>query len=317
MSVSDTNKIDAVQLGGSDVWISPMGTGTWQWGERKLWEYGRTHREKDIRAAFRASLEAGIYFFDTSEGYGRGKSERFLGRFIHDSQQGMVVATKYDPRPWRRWEKSILYAGHRSLKRLGLQKVDLYQIHWSMPPLSIERMAEALADMVELGLTRAVGVSNYDEKQMHLTYQVLSKRGIPLASNQVQYNLLCREVEKNGVWKACQELGVTLIAYSPLAQGILTGKYSPELPPTGSRGKYYTASLLAEVQPLIQTMREIGQTHGGKSPAQVALNYLMCKGAVPIPGAKNERQVRENAGALGWRLTDQEVEALDQASSLR
>jgi aryl-alcohol dehydrogenase-like predicted oxidoreductase len=315
MNEARIRNIETVQLGKSDVWITLMGTGTWQWGERKLWEYGSTHQEKDVQAVYRASLEAGILFFDTSEGYGEGESERLLGKFVRESGQSVVVATKYDPRPWRRWKRCVIYAGRRSLKRLRMQKVDLYQIHWPMPPLSAERMAEALADAVEMGLTRAVGVSNYDENQMYLTYEALSKRGIPLASNQVQYSLLCREVEKNGVLRACKELGVTLIAYSPIAQGVLTGKYTPEILPTGRRQKYFSKNLLDEVQPLIQVMRDIGQANGGKSPAQVALNYLICKGAVPIPGAKNERQVKENAGALGWRLTDQEVEALEEASS--
>ena len=315
MKESRTNNIETVQPGKSDVWLPLMGTGTWQWGERKLWEYGRTHQEKDIQAAYQASLEVGIRFFDTSEGYGQGKSERFLGKFIYESHQSVVVATKYDPRPWRKWERCVVYAGRRSLKRLRMQKVDLYQIHWPMPPLSIERMAEALADMFDMGLTRAVGVSNYNERQMHLTYEALSKRGISLAPNQVEYSLLHREVEKNGLLRACRELGVTLIAYSPLAQGLLTGKYTSQILPTGRRRIYYGANLLAEVQPLIQLMREIGQANGGKSPAQVALNYLICKGALPIPGAKNECQVRENASALGWRLTDQEVEALEEASS--
>jgi aryl-alcohol dehydrogenase-like predicted oxidoreductase len=158
-----------------------------------------------------------------------------------------------------------------------------------------------------------VGVSNYDKNQMQRAYTVLSGYEIPLASNQVEYNLLNRSVEKNGLLARCQELGIRLIAYSPLAMGLLSGKYSPENPPPGMRaGKY--ASVLKEMYPLIKLLTEIGQDWGGKSVAQVALNWCICKGALPIPGAKNVRQAQMNAGAAGWRLTPEQVKALDDTS---
>jgi len=307
--------IETIQLGKTDILITPLGAGTWQWGDSKYWGYGSTYQEADVQAAYQASLEAGIRFFDTAERYGHGKSERLLGKFIRASGEGVVVATKYKPFPWRRWKKSLINALHHSMKRLNMTVVDLYQIHWPIPPLSLESMADALGDAVEAGLARAVGVCNYNEEQMRLTYGVLSKRGILLASNQVNYSLLNRNVEKNGLLKACQELGVTLIAYSPIAKGVLTGKYSPEKVPPGMRGNYYGKERLDQVQPLIRLLYETGQAHDGKSPAQVALNWLMCKGAVPIPGAKDARQAQENAGALGWKLTNEEVATLDEASS--
>jgi aryl-alcohol dehydrogenase-like predicted oxidoreductase len=111
-------------------------------------------------------------------------------------------------------------------------------------------------------------------------------------------------------------MGVTLIAYSPIAKGLLSGKYTPQNPPPGLRRRMTSGKRLARMQPLIGLMREIGQAHGGKSPAQVALNWVMCKKAVPIPGAKSERQAGENAGALGWRLAEAEVAALDEESQL-
>lgn len=130
----------------------------------------------------------------------------------------------------------------------------------------------------------------------------------------MEYSLLHRKPEQNGVLATCQELGITLIAYSPLAQGLLTGKYSPENPPPGLRGLRYGRRRLRAIAPLLRLLQSIGEAHGGKTPAQVALNWLICKGAVPIPGAKDARQARENAGALGWRLTPEEVERLDQVS---
>jgi aryl-alcohol dehydrogenase-like predicted oxidoreductase len=317
LSMNDTQplNIETISLGKTDIRITLLGAGTWQWGDSKYWGYGSNYQEADVEAAFQASLKAGIRFFDTAERYGHGKSELLLGKFIHASGQSVVVATKYKPFPWRRWKKSIFNAGRNSLKRLDMPTVDLYQIHWPTPPLSIESMAEAMADAVEAGLTRSVGVCNYDEEQMRLTHRVLTKRGVPLASNQVNYSLLNRNVEKNGLLKACMKLGVTLIAYSPIAKGVLTGKYTPEKLPPGMRGNYYDKDRLALVEVLVHLMREIGKAHGGKSPTQVALNWLICKGAVPIPGAKNALQAQENAGALGWRLTDNEVTTLDEACS--
>src|SRR5262249_6112696 len=138
---------------------------------------------------------------------------------------------KFMPLFWRLRKGQLSRALRGSLKRLKVSKLDLYQIHWPSLPLSVETWAEALADAVEAGLTRAVGVSNYDVDQMRRTHGVLAKRCIPLASNQVEYNLLDRSPERNGVFDACRELGVTLIAYSPLAMGMLTGKYTPENPP--------------------------------------------------------------------------------------
>uniref|UniRef100_A0A0E0HWE7 NADP-dependent oxidoreductase domain-containing protein n=1 Tax=Oryza nivara TaxID=4536 RepID=A0A0E0HWE7_ORYNI len=158
----------------------------------------------------------------------------------------------------------------------------------------------------------------WDEKRLRDAYERLKKRGVPLASNQVNYSLIYRNPEENGVKAACDELGITLIAYSPIAQGVLTGKYTPNNPPTGPRGRIYTPEFLTKLQPLINRIKEIGGSYE-KTPTQctnfddivVVLNWLICQGnVVPIPGAKNAEQAREFAGALGWSLTDQEVEEL-------
>jgi len=130
----------------------------------------------------------------------------------------------------------------------------------------------------------------------------------------MEYNLFDRCAEEEIIpW--CARNGVLLIAYSPLDQGLLTGKYSPENPPSGLRGRTVSHRRLAESEALVSVMRRIGEGYGGKSPAQVALNWIMCKGAVPIPGAKNGSQARENAGSMGWRLSDESVEELDAASA--
>lgn len=297
--------------------INPLGTGAWSWGSRLYWSYGRTHTESDVRGAFQASLEAGVTLFDTASLYGFGRSERLLGRFIDDADvyDKVIIATKYLPLPWRFRRNDLLRALKGSLTRLGVERVDLYQVHWPIPPTHIRQWAEALAEAYEQGLVRAVGVSNYNVDQMLHTHEVLSQRGIPLASNQIAYSLLQRRPERDGVLALCREMGVTPIAYSPLHGGLLTGKYTPDAKPPGLRGLRFRGRYLRSIQPLLALLREIGAAHDGKTSSQVALNWLICKGAVPIPGAKTAAQAQDNAGALGWALTDDELARLDEASS--
>ena len=306
-------ELGRIPLGRTPVQVSPLGVGTWAWGDTFFWEYGDgSYTDEDIRSAFATSLEAGLNFFDTAEGYGNGRSEEIVGRLALAREQSTVIATKYLPYPWRLREASLHEALKASLRRLG--QIDLYQIHWPFPPVSIETWMAALADAVEAGLIRAVGVSNYSVEQMRRAHAALARRGIPLASNQVSYSLLDRRPERNGVLDTCRELGVSLIAYSPLAQGLLTGKYTPDNPPPGVRGLRYRKQVAA-LPPLIRLMTEIGAGHGGKTPAQVALNWTICQETIPIPGAKNARQARENAGAVGWHLTAEEVDVLKAAAA--
>ena len=290
-----------------------MGLGAWQWGDRIVWQYGHGYGVEEVRQAFLAAIHEGINFIDTAELYGNGLSERLLGRFLKETDQPVLIATKFFPLPWRLRKTAVPRALKGSLGRIGVENVDLYQIHWPSPLMSSEAMMEGLAECVKNGIARTVGVSNFEQTRMLAAYSALARRNIPLASNQVHYSLLNRTVEKNGILARCRELGVRLIAYSPLEKGLLTGKYSVENPPPGSRARSYT-NLIGRIPPLLKLMTEIGQDHGGKSNAQVALNWVICKGALPIPGAKNGEQAQANAGALGWRLTDEEVANLDQAS---
>ncbi len=305
---------ERVKLGNTNIDISPLGIGTWAWGDRFMWSYGKTHTDADIRAAFAATLAAGINFFDTAEVYGLGRSERLLGQFIRETGQSVVTATKFMPFPFWLTKNALRRALCNSLKRLGMSRVDLYQMHFPFPPIPVETWMDAMGDAVAADLVRAVGVSNYDQAQMGRAHNALAKHGIPLASNQVFYSLLHREPEFNGVTQLCKDLNITLIAYSPLEKGILTGKYTPDNPPPGLRQRIYNREYLKKVRPLLEMLGAFGEAHGGKTEAQVALNWTICKGAVPIPGAKNVRQVVSNAGALGWRLTDDEVAALDELS---
>ncbi|MEO7841820.1 MAG: aldo/keto reductase, partial [Anaerolineales bacterium] len=283
-----------------------MGLGAWQWGDRIVWQYGHGYGQEEVRQAFQVSANEGIRFVDTAEIYGNGRSERLLGQFLKETDQPILIATKFFPWPWRFTKGSVQRALKGSLARIGVESVDLYQIHWPSPVMNTDRLMGGLAECVKSGMTRTVGVSNFGQTRMLAAYSSLARHNIPLASNQVHYSLLSRAVEKNGTLARCKELGIRLIAYSPIEKGLLSGKYTTDTPPPGSRAGNY-ASLLPKLEPLIKLMTEIGQDHGGKSNAQVALNWIICKGALPIPGAKNAEQAQQNAAALGWRMTEAEV----------
>jgi aryl-alcohol dehydrogenase-like predicted oxidoreductase len=299
--------------------IAPLGIGTWAWGDKLFWSYGKEYDATALQDAFKTALELGVSFFDTAEIYGWGESERLLGQFTQQTDQPVQIATKYFPLPWRFNSGAVADALTASLKRLQVASVPLYQVHWPFDFLMGQKaLMNALADEVGQGRIGAIGVSNYSAVQMREAHAFLAERGVPLAVNQVQYSLLARQIEQNGVMDAARELGVIILAYSPLAQGLLTGKYGVEhyQPPTGARklDPRFSREGLAKLAPVVAALQEVGAVHG-KTPAQVALNWLIAQGNVmPIPGAKNGEQVRQNAGALGWNMTDGEREQVDQVS---
>lgn len=291
-----------------------MGVGTWAWGDRLMWGYGRGYTIADLRSVFETALASAIRMFDTAEVYGQGQSEQILGSFLKSTQEPVFISTKFMPFPWRLSRSSLRKALSASLRRLGLPAVDLYQIHMPLPPVNIETWMEAMADVYQAGMISGVGVSNYDGDQMQRAYDHLRRDGIRLASNQVEYSLLKRKVEKDGLLQRCNELGIRLIAYSPLSQGVLTGKYTSEKPPQGVRAGQFSRKYLDKIQPLLKVMTRIGSDHAGKLPAQIAINWAICKGTLPIPGAKTIRQAEQNCAAAGWRLSEAEVMELDEMS---
>jgi aryl-alcohol dehydrogenase-like predicted oxidoreductase len=247
--------------------------------------------------------------------YSGGASERRLGELARGKE--VLIATKFPPGLFTRTE-DMPQALDASLERLGRSCVDLYQHHYPTNTASISKLMELMADAVQAGRVKAVGVSNYSAEQMRIAHAALARRGIPLASNQVEYSLLHRQPEVNGVLDACRELGITLIAYQPLASGALTGKYDAKTRPTGFFRRFTMGNFrgkgLEAVVPVVALLREIGGRYS-KSPAQVALRWLIeNENVLPIPGAKNGRQAADNAGALTFRLTPAEVEALNQAT---
>jgi aryl-alcohol dehydrogenase-like predicted oxidoreductase len=255
-----------------------------------------------------------VNLFDTAAMYSGGASERRLGELAQG--RDVLIATKF-PAGFRFRAERFPDELEATLARLGRSTIDLYQHHFPGRRVSIPDLMERLADAVEAGTVRAVGVSNYSADQMRQAHAALARRGLPLASNQVEYSLLHRQPETNGVLDACRELGVTLIAYTPLAGGLLTGKYTPQNRPGGLFRRVltrYRRAALEAIQPVTGLLTQIGHRYS-RTPSQVALRWLIENPTVlPIPGAKNGNQARHNAGALAFSLTPDEVDALSQAT---
>ncbi len=310
--------MQTITLGQNGPTVTALGIGTWAWGDKLFWNYGSDYGVTQLQEAFTATLEAGISFFDTAEIYGIGDSEKFLGQFMKQSGRSVQIATKYFPLPWRFTAESVSEALTESLKRLQVERVDLYQVHQPFGFLmSQQTLMNVLADEVKRGRIAAVGVSNYSADQMREAHEYLAARGVPLAVNQVQYSLLTRKIESNGILDTARQLGVTILAYSPLAQGLLTGKYTPDkdfkFQDARRIDPRFSKSNLEKIAPVIKLLTEMGEKRD-RTPAQVALNWLIAQGVVPIPGAKTAQQATQNAGALGWSLSQEEVAQLEQAT---
>lgn len=308
------------KLGKSDVEVSEIGIGAWSWGDRSNYWQGWT--KEGSREAYIEAMNSGCTFIDTAEVYGFGQSEEFIGEFMRTCTTALKpsIGTKYAPLPWRQTAGAVVNACEKSLERLGVDQVDLYIQHWPgffLNAFSNKATLDGLLQCLEQGKTRAVGVSNFNHQRVRDAAKFFEANQACLSSNQVQYSLLYREPEKSGVVEACREHGVTLVAYSPLCQGMLSGKYNAGNIPKGPRSMYFTDSRFAQVSVLLDLLQKISKDSydGQKSPSQIAINWLLCKDVLPIPGAKNGEQVKELVGACGWRLTDGEVQELDTISS--
>jgi aryl-alcohol dehydrogenase-like predicted oxidoreductase len=275
--------------------------------------YGGAHGLEQEKRALEASLEAGVNLVDTAAFYSGGASEVRVGELAQGND--VLIASKF-PSGLRFGADDFPDQLDASLNRLGRTSIDLYQHHFPARVV-IPDLMNHMADAAESGKVKAVGVSNYSAEQMRQAHAALAARGVPLASNQVEYSLLHRQPETNGVLEACRELGITLVAYTPLAGGLLTGKYSAENRPTGFYRRVlprYRRKALDSIQPVIRLLEEIGARYS-KTPSQVALRWLIENPIVlPIPGAKNGEQARSNAAALTFSLTPDEVEALSDAT---
>jgi len=298
-----------------------IGVGTWAWGNQFLWGYS-PEQDQQLEACFQRAVERGLHFFDTADSYGtgrwNGRSEDLLGQFVAAlpprQRQDLCVATKLAPFPWRLGRHGFDRALQASRGRLQ-GKLDRVQLHWSTAryaPWQEGTLLQGLADQVLAGAVAELGVSNVGPERLWRIQGDLAARGVPLSSLQVQLSLLAPEpIRPGGLVDVCRELGIELIAYSPLALGLLTrmpGK-EPSLP-SGPR-RWLFRRLWRDLQPLLEAMAEIASSREA-SPAAVALNWCRAHGARPIAGLRTVAQADAAGDALAWSLEEGERERLDQ-----
>ncbi len=312
-------------LGRSPIAVSPVGLGCWQFSEGAglggfYWPALPAETETAIVAA---SLAGGVNWFDTAEMYGAGHSEAALARALGACGRRpgeAVVATKWFPA--FRTAASIRTTIRERLARLAPFGIDLHQIHQPFALASVAAQMRAMADLADAGAIRTVGVSNFSARRMRVAHAALARRGHPLVSNQVRYSLLHRRIEADGVLAAARALGVTIIAYSPLAQGALSGKFhrDPDLIRHRTGPRKWLADFrrrgLARSRPVVLALEAMGKALGATA-AQVALAWLLARHGetvVVIPGATTPEQARENAAAMELRLAPADVQRLDELS---
>jgi len=312
------------KLGKSDLMVTPIGLGCWQFSRGKglAGNYWPTLQDEEIEQIVKLSLEGGVNWFDTAESYGMGESEKALSQVllkIGKSPEEVIIATKW--MPFLRTAKSITKTIDTRLDHLSGYHIDLYQIHHPLSFSSVQNEMKAMAELVQKKNIRFIGLSNYSAKKMRVAQEELAKHGLNLISNQVRYSLLYRKIETNGILETAKELGVSIIAYSPLAQGLLSGKFhdAPELMrPFGYR-KYMGAFKpkgLEKSRPVINAVKELAERYQ-VTPSQVALNWLIHfqgETVVAIPGATTPEQAKDNVGAMRFKLTQDELNYLDKVS---
>ncbi|WP_147802981.1 aldo/keto reductase [Alkalicoccus halolimnae] len=311
------------KLGSSDMEISPIGLGCWQFskGSNAVGKYWDSLADEDMNQIIKVSIENGIDWFDTAEVYGNGASERVLAAALDEWNIGfdeVKLATKWWPlfRKAASIEKTI----ERRKDALNQRPIDLYQIHQPFSVSSIKNQMKAMAELQKQGKVRNIGVSNFNEKQMREAHAVLAEDNLPLVSNQVKYSLLDRRIEKNGLLAAAKELETAVIAYSPLEQGLLSGKYhdNPEMikKTSGPRkwmGKF-KENQLPKTEPLVSLLKEYADQYN-VTVSQIVLNWMINyhgSAVFVIPGASKVKQAEENAGAMTFSLTGEELEQISE-----
>jgi diketogulonate reductase-like aldo/keto reductase len=273
-------KIEYKELGKTGEKIPALGLGTWGIGGFSYPDYSNDELAIEI---IRFAVEIGMNFIDTAEMYGAGHSEELIGEAIKGIREKVFIATKVLPTNFR--YEDVIKACERSLRRLKTSYIDLYQLHWPNPSIPIKETMRAMERLANEGKIRYIGISNFSVEETIEAMKALSKYEI--VSNQVEYSLLVRDIEKD-LLDFCRKNKITVIAYSPLARGELL------------KGKYY------------EFLSKIGKKYN-KTAAQVALNWLIIKeNVVAIPKAFSKAKIVENMGAYGWKLSDEDLKAIDE-----
>jgi aryl-alcohol dehydrogenase-like predicted oxidoreductase len=297
-----------VDVGGAR--MSAIGLGTWQFGSRE-WGYGSDYAERDASLIVQRALDVGITLFDTAEAYAFGRSEKILGQALGARRSEAFLATKIFP--VLPIGPVVLQRARGSVRRLGVTSIDLYQIHQPNPLVPLSSTMPAFGQLLDEGVIGHAGVSNYSLARWQAADQAL---GRPVLSNQVPFNLVDRRPEAELLpWAQANDR--LIIAYSPLAQGLLSGRYDAEHRPSGMvrvNSPAFQPDNLRLAEPLLDVVRKVAAAHGA-TPSQVALAWLIRRpNVVVIPGASSVAQVEANAAAADLELTDDDDADLCRAS---
>jgi aryl-alcohol dehydrogenase-like predicted oxidoreductase len=296
-----------VEVGG--VRLSAIGLGTWQYGSRE-WGYGDEYADSEAITITQRALDLGINLIDTAEIYAFGRSERIVGKAIADRRRDAFVATKVFP--IMPLERIVEQRGRASAKRLGIDQIDLYQVHWPNPVVPLGTTMQGMGKLQRDGVIAHVGVSNFALSKWQDAERAL---GGPVLTNQVQYSLAVRKPDRELVpW--AQKNDRIVIAYSPLAQGLLSARYDGTNTPGGVRSgnSLFLPENIERAQPLLDALRDIAKSHDA-TPAQVALAWVIRRpNVVAIPGASKVSQLESNAAAADLELSDDDDARLTDAS---
>ena len=320
--MNSTNEIKLRQLGKTDILVTPVGLGVMELaGGGGLIGYAfPVIPQEEKNAIIKAALDGGMNWFDTAEMYGAGVSERSLATGLKaagKADKEVVIATKWQP--ILRTAANIPHSIEDRLRFLDGYSIGNFMVHQPYSFSSQEAEMNAMADLVEAGKIRSVGVSNFNPARMRRAHAALAKRGLPLAVNQMRYSLLHREIETNGVLETARELGITITAYTPLARGLLSGKYHKDPALLEKVPIWRRADMqhnIERTRPLINALAEIARKYDA-TIAQVALNWVIYfNGAivVTIPGATKVSQAEESAGAMKFQLSKEDLIRLDEVS---
>jgi aryl-alcohol dehydrogenase-like predicted oxidoreductase len=310
------------RLGQTDIEVTPIGLGVMQFSGNGLMFRSMLSKlpEGETGKIVKAALDGGINWFDTAEMYGFGRSERRLAAALSlagKKDADVIIGTKWTP--VFRTARNIPRTIDKRIRNLNGYAIDLYMVHQPIGFSSPEAEMNAMADLVEAGMIRSVGVSNFNAERMHRAHTALANRGLPLAVNQVEYSLLQRKIETNGTLETAKELGVTIVAWGPLASGLLTGKFHNDpqiLARTPAMRRWRFRRQLEETRPLIAALEKLA-AHYNATPAQMALNWVILsqgEAVVAIPGASRMRHAEESAGAMTFQLSDSDLVTLDHLS---
>lgn len=312
-------------FGPTNLQLSPLGLGCWQFSNGKglIGKFWPVLQGSIINDIVKTSYEGGINWFDTAEIYGNGQSEELLARALRETlpdDAPVYIATKWWP--LFRTASSIGSTINERSRLLEGRTIDLHQVHQPFSLSSVSSEMKEMAKLTAAGKIQHVGVSNFSAKQMREADRVLREHGLRLASNQVKYSLLDRRIEQNGILETAKELGCAIIAFSPLEQGILSGKfhYDPSLIKAISGPRKWSppfqARSMNRSRPLIDLLEQIAVSYDATA-TQVALNWLIHahgETVFAIPGASKIHHAEQNVKAMRFRLTADELSEINEVS---